>query len=118
MNGRTVGRWTVLLGAVALVGCSKNAATDGVPDCVVAHPCGSTTPAPATEIPPRHRSTASACSPTPASAMLGWVYDATGTPCMSDGECKSDAGLSGVCLHGACTIDECLTDDDCPGGGV
>jgi hypothetical protein len=118
MNGRTLGRWTALLGAVALAGCGKGSSTDGAPDCTFLRACGSTTPAPATEIPPQHRSAAQACSPTPASAMVAWVYDATGTPCTSDAQCTSDAGLQGHCLHGACSIDECLTDDDCAGGGV
>ncbi|HMF41408.1 MAG TPA: hypothetical protein VKQ32_11970 [Polyangia bacterium] len=109
---------TALLCTVAVDGCSKSAPTDGLPECMTLRACGSTTPAPATEVPPVHRSTAQACSPTAAAANPGWPYDATGTPCTSDAQCTTDAGQTGTCLHGACTVDGCLTDDDCAGGGV
>jgi hypothetical protein len=120
MHGRRPGRWTALalFGAVALAGCGKSATTDGVPDCARLRACGRTTAAPATETPPQHRSTAQACSPTPADAMGEWTYDGTGTPCTSDAQCTFDAGLPGFCLHGTCTADECLTDDDCGAGAV
>ena len=109
---------TALVGAVALAGCSKGSGADAVPDCAIPRPCGSTTPAPATEIPPQHRSTAQACSPTPAAAMLIYPYDAAGRPCTTDSQCRSDGGLPGYCFGGACTADECLTDDDCAGEDV
>lgn len=118
MDMRRWGRWAALVCAVALDGCSKSAATDPVPECLTLRACGSTTPAPATEVPPNHRSTAQACGPTSPDTNPGWPYDATGRPCTSDDQCTSDAGLRGTCLHGACTVDGCLTDDDCAGGGV
>jgi hypothetical protein len=80
--------------------------------------CGSSTPAPATEVPPQHRSTAQACGPTSAAAMTVSPYTATGRSCASDDQCTADDGLRGHCLRGACTVDDCLTDDDCAGGGV
>ena len=107
-----------LLCAVSLDGCDKSSAKNGLPDCATLRACGSTTPAPATEVPPVHRSTAQACGPTSAAAMPLWPYDATGRPCTSDNQCTSDAGFPGHCRNGACTVDECLTDDDCANGGV
>jgi hypothetical protein len=119
MNGRRSWQWSVLLWAVVLAGCSKGAQTTGEPECAVQHPCGSTTPAPASEIPPVHRSAAQACGATPASANVGSAsYDVTGRACTSDNQCTAASGFPGHCLHGACTIDECLTDDDCADGGV
>lgn len=50
--------------------------------------------------------------------MVVSPYNATGRPCTSDDQCTSDAGIPGHCTSGACTVDDCLTDDDCAGGGV
>jgi hypothetical protein len=119
MNPTRWARWTALLCAVALEGCGKSASvTDGVPECTLLRACGSTTPAPATEVPSSHRSAAQACSPTPQSAMSFAPYTATGRPCTSDSQCTSDEGWPGHCLSGACTVDDCLTDGDCADGGV
>ena len=119
MDAWKMGRLIALLCAVvALDGCSRSSATDDVPECTLLRACGSSTPVAVTEIPPQHRSTAQACSPTSAAAMPIFTYDATGTPCTSDGQCTSDAGVPGHCLRGACTVDDCLTDDDCAPGGV
>jgi hypothetical protein len=119
MNAWKVGLLAALSGAAVVEGCSsRSTATDDVPECTVLRACGGSTPAPLSEVPPQHRSTAQACSPTSAASMVISPYNATGTPCTSDGQCTSDAGVPGHCRSGACTVDECLIDDDCGAGGV
>jgi hypothetical protein len=118
MNGRRFGLLAALLCVVAINGCNQSSGNNGLSNGNSYRACGSTTPAPATEVPPVHRSTAQACSPTSPDAMPIFTYNATGTPCTTDDQCTTDAGIRGSCLHGACSPDECLTDDDCAGGGV
>ena len=118
MDTPRLGRLIALVCAVALVGCSESSVTKGAPECSQLRACGSSAPAPSTEVPPEHRSTAQACGRTPAAAMVFSPYRLTGTPCTGDDPCTTDAGVPGKCLHGACSADECLTDDDCANGGV
>lgn len=121
MDLRRFGRLVAVL-SVALAGCSGGALGTTGPDPYNGgglHACASQSSVSASEIPPAHRAVAAACAPTPASANEpSFRYDGSGTPCTSDAQCRSDAGVPGHCLHGACTIDDCLTDDDCGGGGV
>lgn len=119
MNLRQFGSPCALF-ALVLDGCSGGALGTQGPDAndpAVLHACASQSAVSVSEIPPAHRALAEDCAPTPASANVpDFTYGGTGIPCMSDDQCRSDGGVSGHCLRGACTIDECLTDDDC--GGV
>jgi len=106
--------------SLALAGCSGGALGTTSPDAYdpgFLHACGSQSTVSASEVPPAHRALATACAPTPADANDIFIYRASGIPCTSDEQCRPDGGLPGYCLRGACTIDQCLTDDDC-GGGV
>jgi len=112
-----------VLFSVALAGCGgaglQGTTTPDTGNSGSLHACASQSAVSASEIPPDHRALAAACTPTPADANAPtFTYGASGTPCTSDAQCGSDGGLPGHCLRGACTIDECLTDDDCGGGGV
>ena len=119
MDLRRFGAVCVVL-SLAHEGCSGGALGTTSPDGddpAVLHACATQSTVSASEVPPRHRAFASACDPTPADANSIFIYGASGVPCTSDAQCRPDGGLPGYCLRGACTIDRCLTDDDC-GGGV
>lgn len=71
--------------------------------------CPGHAPAPS-EVPPNHRATAVSCGPN----VTRWPGD--GMSCTSNADCAADGNvnlLPFVCLHGHCTIDQCLTDEDC-----
>jgi hypothetical protein len=74
--------------------------------------------------PAQHRATATACSAS--TVIAGCLAPGTdagsgGQACSTDADCAPDGSPStpyAKCLHGACGIDECLTDSDCATGTV
>jgi hypothetical protein len=71
------------------------------------HACGGQVNPATTGAPSEHRPVAVACGVTP------WegAGDAGAMTCHVSTDCTS-----GVCLHGVCGLDACLTDDDCAAG--
>jgi hypothetical protein len=72
------------------------------------------------ETPTEHRAVAAACTP---STRTPPPPDGGLTTCTSNADCMADGGTPftapfTTCLHGVCSFDQCLTDADCPNGGV
>jgi hypothetical protein len=68
------------------------------------------------EVPTEHRPVAVACAPSSRSPA---APDGGAPSCTTDADCANDAGsLFTTCLHGRCSFDHCLSDDDCGGNGV
>jgi hypothetical protein len=66
---------------------------------------------------PEHRPVAVACAATPGPATP--PPDAAPVTCTTNTDCQPEGGAvfaRFVCRGGACTADQCLTDDDCPVG--
>ncbi len=55
------------------------------------------------------------CVPNPAQLGGCYAYNAVGSPCSSDGACRSRGLLNGVCALSACTF-ECSETVECPEG--
>ncbi len=73
----------------------------------------------AARTPTNHRTQSSACV-----SVQGFPADAAPLSCTTTADC-ADAGLASAlnntfltCLHGRCALDQCVSDDDCPNGGV
>ena len=114
MRSRAFGRTLAVLAVVAAAGCSSSGNTPAV-DSLALHACSTQPTQPVSQVPSYHRATAPTCDVTPAEAN-SFTYDAAGKPCTSDDTCNSPNGPRGHCLRGACSIDECLSDDDCGTG--
>jgi hypothetical protein len=65
-----------------------------------------------------HREAAVSCPAT--SVNPAPPTDAGTTSCTKDADCQPDGGgpLSGYCLRNVCSLDRCLSDDDCSAGAV
>ena len=71
---------------------------------------------PANAVPTEHRAMAKVCSPSNAPPVDGGAMS-----CAAVIDCVGDGGMPGVyntCLHGVCSFDECMTDDDCGSNAV
>jgi len=67
------------------------------------------------EVPREHRAVAEACNPANPQPP---APDGGVPTCTTDADCATDGGFSlfSTCLHGVCSLDQCLTDADCPNG--
>ena len=103
-----IGAATLCL-AFVIAGCTSNLTNpDAQPPPAAPGGCPGT--AKAAEAPAEHRTTAAACTPTRNPFADGGVAS-----CSSNADCASDGSSAAfsTCLHGSCTIDQCLTDGDC-----
>jgi hypothetical protein len=68
---------------------------------------------------PDHRPVALACAPSPG-PDAGPVTADGGMTCRTNADCESDSGGGSAkwCLGGTCSVDQCLSDDDCAAGYV
>ncbi len=109
---------TLVVAGLGFMGCGKNDAGRGDAGGNAGGNTGSDAcpgkPGVSTlgEVPDEHRAPAIACSPTTAIAPP----DAGLAACTTDADCVGDGGphtFFAYCLHGFCSLDQCLSDSDC-----
>ncbi len=134
MNTSTQNIFRIAAGILGVLACSSQKAVvpdGGLPNDAASDAGSDTGPTaasdacPATptqavppEVPIVHRATAVACNPkTDANSSS----DGGGALCATDADCMGDASVAvlfNYCLGGRCSVDQCLTDSDCPTGNA